>query len=135
MQHGRAELADELAPVEDREIPAGASQHSLLDDAEALFDDAKTYFQAEVAFQKSRTGYVANRLKWAAVYGAMAFGFLHLALIAFVVGIVIALSPLIGPWLATAVVVLALLAAGFVLAMKLRGKIGDIRSAFEDSPS
>lgn len=135
MQQGNTTFADGHTPTGPDERPVGAARHSLFDDAEALFGDAKTYVEAELAFQKSRAGFTAGRVKWAAVYGAMAFGFVHLALIALVVGLVIALTPLIGPWLATLVVVIALLAAAAVLLMKVRARVADIRSVFEDSGS
>ena len=105
---------------------------SLADDVLALFEDGKTYAEAEVAFQKSRAGFAANRIAGAIAFGLGAFGVFHLALIAATVGIVIALVPLVGPWIATAIVTIALLAAGFVLLRLLKGRIDDIRSAFED---
>lgn len=106
-------------------------QPSLLRDLTVLFEDTKTYLQAETAFQKSRAAFVSNRLKRAAAYGAAAFGVLHLALIAIAVGLVIALAPLVGPWLATFIVGAALIVAGVIFLRKLKGQIDAIRSAFE----
>ena len=108
-----------------------ATEGSLLGDLDALLADGKTYLQSEIAYQKSRAGFSANRLKWSVIYGAAAFGLLHLALIALTVGAVIALAPLIGPWLATAVVVAVLLIGAIVFLLRLRGKVDDIRSVFE----
>ena len=105
---------------------------SLADDLMALYEDGKTYAQAEVAFQKSRASYTANRLKSAAVLGLGAFGMLHLALIALTVGAVIALIPVVGPWVATALVTIVLIAAGVTLLFFLKSKIDDIRDAFTD---
>lgn len=105
---------------------------SLMSDIDALVADGKTYLEAELTYQRSRAGFAANRLKWTVVYGAAAFGLLHLALIAFTVGAVIALSPLIGPWFATAIVVGLLLAGASLFLMRLRSKFDDIRSVFED---
>lgn len=131
------DLPDDLEPVtmpsENEE--ADAHDGSLMADIDALLADGKTYLQAEVAYQKSRAGYTANRLKWTAIYGAAAFGLLHLALIGLTVGLVIALVPLVGPWLATAIVVAALLAGTAFFALKLRAKLADIRTAFEDEPT
>lgn len=118
--------------ADDHPGPAEApGDRSLVDGVDALIADGKTYLQAELAYQKSRAGYTANRLKWSAAYGAAAFAFLHLALIALTVGIVFALSPLVGPWLATGIVVVVLLAAAAFLLMRLRGKIADMRSVFD----
>jgi len=114
---------------------SGASEPSLTADIEALIADGRTYLEAEVAYQKSRAGFAANRLKWTAIYGAAAFGLLHLALIALTVGAVIALTPVTGPWIATAIVAAVLLAGAAVFVLRLRSKIADIRGAFEsDAP-
>lgn len=104
-----------------------------MDDVDALIADGKTYFEAEVTYQKSRAGFAANRLKWTVIYGAGAFGLLHLALIALTVGVVIALTPLTGPWIATGIVVMLLLLGALVFVLKLRGHVADIRDVFEDS--
>lgn len=118
------DLPDELEP--------GVPEPSLLGDLDALLADGKTYLEAEVTYQKSRAGYAANRLKWSVICGAAAFGLLHLALIALTVGVVIALSPLTGPWVATAIVVVLLVSGAGMLLLRLRSKVDDIRGVFED---
>ena len=105
---------------------------SLGDDLLALFEDGKTYAEAELASQKSRAGYTANRRKSAVAIGFGAFGVLHLALIALTVGAVMALIPIVGPWIATAIVTIVLVAIGIVLLVMLKNRIDDIRSAFSD---
>ena len=118
----------------DEESAGGRSaQPSLADDLLALFEDGKTYAEAELAYQKSRAGYTANRLKGALALGLGAFGVLHLALIALTVGVVIALTPLVGPWIATAIVTIALIIAGIIMLMMLKSRIDDIRNAFSDN--
>ncbi|GAB5350842.1 MAG: hypothetical protein CL575_08785 [Altererythrobacter sp.] len=109
-----------------------ADRPSLADDLLALFEDGKTYAEAEMAYQKSRAGYTANRLKGALALGFGAFGVLHLALIALTVGVVIALTPLVGPWIATAIVTVALIVIGIILLKMLKARIDDIRAAFSD---
>ncbi len=119
-------------PYGDDEGEAGPPPPSLFDDLLALLDDGKTYAQAEVAYQKSRAGFAANRVKFVVAYGAAAFGVFHLALIALTVGVVIALMPLVGPWIATAIVTIALVVLGVVLLSMLKSKLSDIRSAFAE---
>lgn len=123
------DLPDPAEPA-DASAPAGPS---LVADVEALLADGKTYLEAELTYQKSRAGFTANRLKWTAIYGAAAFGLLHLALIALTVGAVIALTPETGPWMATAIVVAALFLGALIFVLRLRSKLGDIRGVFEDS--
>ena len=115
------EAAEETSPL-----------HSLTDDVRALFEDGKTYAQAELAYQKSRGRFVADRAKSVAVFGIGALALVHLALIALVIGLIIALIPLVGPWLATGIVVLALLVGAAVLGFILKGKLADIGTAMSD---
>jgi hypothetical protein len=102
----------------------------LSDDVKAAIEDGKTYAAAEIAFQKSRAAWTGNRVKYIAVFAIFALGFVHLALIAMVVGAVIALSQIIDPWAATGIVTLALLLGAAILGLLIKAKIGDISSAF-----
>jgi hypothetical protein len=110
----------------------GPLDESLTDEIAALIDDGKTYAQAELAFQKTRAGFVADRGKSAFLYGLFALGFIHLALIALVVGSMIALMPLIGPWGATLAVTGILLLGALLLLMGLRSRAREIGDAFKD---
>ena len=92
-------------------------ERSLLDDLEALVADARTYFDAEISFQKSRAAYVGETVKHVAIAGIAAAIVAFVALIALAVGLIIALTPLITAWGATALVTLALL---IVVALLLR---------------
>ena len=124
----------DLPDEHDAPEPEGedAQPFSLTDDVLALIEDGKSYAEAELRFQKSRAGYIGNRTKGAIAFALGAFGVFHLALIAATVGIVIALAPVIGPWAATAVVTLALVVAGVVMLRLLKGRLDDIRDAFDD---
>jgi hypothetical protein len=87
---------------------------SLVADVEALFDDGKTYLQAELAFQKRRAAFVADRAKGAFIFGAVAAVFGFLALIGLTVGLIIALTPWLTAWGASALVVFLLVAAAVI---------------------
>lgn len=127
---GPLDLPDDHEPIEEEEDRYGPS---LTEDVMALLEDGKTYAEAEVAFQKSRAAFTANRLKGAVAFGLGAFGVLHLALIALTVGLVIALMPLVGPWAATGIVTAALVILGVVFLRLLKGRIDDIRDAFSEN--
>lgn len=131
--HARA-AAPPVSPDEPaREaIPDGADA-SLLDDVDALFADGRTYLQAELQYQKSRAGFAADRARSAAIYGLAALGLIHLALIALTVGVVIALAPLIGAWLATGAVAIVLAGAALVLLGRLRGSLSELGDAFKET--
>ena len=94
---------------------------SLREDVEALIEDGKTYLEAELVFQKTRAAFVADRAKGALIFGAAAALFGFLALIGLTVGLIIALTPLLTAWGASALVVGLLLIAAF-LSVSAAGK-------------
>ena len=104
---------------------------SLLDDAEALIADGKTYLEAELEFQKTRAAYVADRAKAAAVYGVVAVLLAFLALIGLVVGLIIALTPLLTAWGASALVVGALLVAALVFTRNAAARWNALMAAID----
>ncbi|WP_432200513.1 phage holin family protein [Erythrobacter sp. W53] len=106
---------------------------SLADDLKALTEDGKVYAEAELAFQKSRAAFTGNRAKHIAIYAIFALGFLHLALVALVVGSVFALAQVINPWLATGAVTLVLILGIVILGLMIRSKAKDIGFAFGKS--
>jgi hypothetical protein len=107
-----------LPPYNDEEAE---DTRSLLADVEALIDDGKTYLQSELTFQKTRAAFVADRAKGAVVLGAAAALLAFLALIGLTVGLIIALTPWLTAWGASALVV-ALLLLGAFLAARAAGK-------------
>ena len=94
---------------------------SLLEDVRALIDDGKTYLEAELGFQKTRAAFVADRAKSTMVFGAIAALLGFLALVGLTVGSIIALTPLLTAWGASAVVVAVLLLAA-ALAARAAGR-------------
>ncbi len=103
---------------------------SLVDDVAALIQDGRNFVEAEIAFQKTRLAFAANRSKSAVVSGLFALAFIHLALIALVVGLVIALTPLVSALGATAIVVGLLLFGAFLMLMRMRNSTEEIGDAF-----
>lgn len=97
---------------------------ALRDDITALVDDARTYAEAEIAFQKTRAGLAGKAGARALVLLVLALVLLHLALIALAVGAVIALAPYVTIWGAIAIVVGVMLGgvAGLVYAALGDGK-------------
>lgn len=114
MQDNPAPLAP---PVEEIENP------SLAQDLRQLAEEAKTFAQAELAFQKSRAAYVGTEVRTIAVLLMAALVLVFFAIIALVVGTVIALGPLLGPWGAMAAVTLLLLFAAGVGALNARARL------------
>lgn len=138
-------MRDDGSPEGEHDYPEPEGLHNLADDGEeaapppyslsedfaALVSDGKTYVEAEVAFQKSRIAFTADRGKSAALYAIFALGFIHLALIALVVGMVFTLAPYIGGLGATLLVAGVLVLGAFILLLLMRGKTREIGEAFE----
>ena len=96
------------------DIDEAADERSLIDDVEVLIEDGKTYLEAELNYQKTRALFAGDRAKGVAIYGLAALIFAWMALIGLTIGLIFALTPPLGAWGATAVVVVAwLLVAGF----------------------
>jgi hypothetical protein len=131
-------LDNELPGGQDKDMDAPEGEESfadgsLSDDITALIDDGKTYVEAEIAFQKTRLAFVADRGKSGIIYAVIAFAVLHLAVIALVVGSIFALAPLITAWGATAVVVSLLLLSGIILGLKAKNRFKSLVQAFEET--
>lgn len=112
--------------------PPASQERSLTDDLVALLDDGKTYVEAEVRFQKTRAAFAFDRGKAGAFYGIVAFALLHLALVALVVGTVIALIPAIGAWAATALVAAVLIVAGGGCALAAKRRFERLGEAYRE---
>lgn len=106
---------DPLVPV-DSTGPAEAEKGqtgftALRDEVSALVEDARTYAEAELAFQKTRAGLAGRHGVRAIGLIVLALVLFHIALIALAVGVVIALAPYVTIWGAIAIVVGVLLLA------------------------
>lgn len=97
---------------------------SLVDLIGVLVEDGRTLFEAETGYWRAALAVVLGGAKRIALLLVLALFFVFFALMALVVGLLIALGSLVGPWLATALVTLALaaLAWGSALAAIRRGR-------------
>jgi len=127
-------------PAETAPEPTVADAHdegdSLVVELKELAQDAQTAVEAEVHFQSVRAGYVLGEVKGIALWAGLALVAALIALFALAMGALLGLTPQIGPWAATALVVVALLAlAGFAGWIASRGVGRLSRNAFPKSPS
>lgn len=108
---------------------------SLVDDIEDLVVDARTWFDAELTYQKTRAAFVASSFKRTVAFGLVAATFGVLAVFGLTVGLIIALTPLVTAWGATAIVV-GLLLLGAWLAVRTAGTAwGDLMDAVHEPPA
>lgn len=108
----------------------------LVEQLHGLYADGRELIDAEIAFQKTRMAAAGRQVRAMAVLVFVGLVLIGCALIALVVGTLIALVPLIGAWGAMGATVLgSLLLAGlaFWLAVRRIGKVGALFSS--DDPS
>jgi hypothetical protein len=120
-----------------RPDPSGAedapeARRSLVDDIEDLVHDARTYFDAELTYQKTRAGFVGACIKRAIGMGLAAVLVASFAVIVLAVGLIIALTPHLTAWGATAVVAGAMLLAVLLLLRIARNAWTDMLAAIHD---
>ena len=131
-----------MAATEDSTLPkpadagrapaeAAAEERSLIDDVEVLIEDGKTYLEAELNFQKTRVAFVAAGAKGVALWMLVGFVFAWMALIALTVGLVIALTPPLSAWGATAVVVIVWLLVAVIAMTVAAGRWRALAKSFE----
>ena len=105
---------------------------SLGDDLSALVDDGKAYVEAELQFQKSRAAFAGGEAKAGAVFAFAMLAFLHLALMGLVIGLIFALAPMLGGFVATAIVVGTLLLFTALFGWLAVSRFKKIGRAFDD---
>lgn len=126
-------MADDQQPPLIAEDPA---ERSLVDDVRQLVDDGRTLLEAELAYQKSRALVAGEAAKAVAGWGALALALLFFALMALVLGLVLALTPKLGALAATGVVVTGLAVLGAIsgIAAVRRWKRAAAQIAEQDPP-
>lgn len=107
-------------------------QHEALDSAPTLsdptaseqvslvLDDLRDLVNAEIRYHRSRLDYTRHVFRWSFRYGAVAAFAFGGASIALVLGLVLTLSPLIGPLAATLVVTLSFGTIGAIFGSQAR---------------
>lgn len=96
---------------------------SLAQDLRQLVGEAKTLAQAELAFQKSRAAFVGAETRTIALLFVIAAVVVFFAVMAAVVGTVIALGPILGPWGAMAAVTVVLVLLAVICALNAKARI------------
>jgi hypothetical protein len=82
---------------------------SLVEEVRHLVSDGRVLLEAELAYQKSRAVVAGSGAKGIAGWGALALALVYFALMALILGLLLALTPLIGGWGAMFAVTLGIL--------------------------
>ncbi|GGC20064.1 hypothetical protein GCM10011371_04700 [Novosphingobium marinum] len=109
-----------------------AKERSLNEDVRQLAQDARVLAEAELAYQKSRASYAGQEAKGIAILGASALVLLFFATMALVVGLVLALAPILTAWGSTAVVTGALLLLTAICGLSAAGKYKRMMAMISD---
>lgn len=119
------------SPAEGGAVDEVAEHRSLIDDVEVLIDDSRTYLEAELNFQKTRALFVSDRAKGVALYALLGLMFAWMALIGLTIGLIFALTPSLGGWGATGVVVTIWLIIAGVALRAAAGRWKQLMASFE----
>jgi len=115
---------DDKADTSGDQARRATSEPTLAEDLRQLIDDGRALAEAELAWQKARASFAGRQAGGIAILGTLAAALALLALFALSIGLLLALSPLLSPWGATAAVAGGLLLAGLLsgaaAAMRLR---------------
>lgn len=126
----RDAMATPPDPAQDELSPEPHFEETLVEEISNLADDGMNYARAEVAFQKTRAALAGKSAGMAAVFLIVALVTFHIALLAFAVGMVMALAPLVTIWGAIAIVVGVLLLITVWLALKAKRQADKISALF-----
>lgn len=122
----------------DMDAPPAADERALHEDASLREDlrllaaDAKSFVTAELAYQKVRAGYASGKAKTIALLGVVALVFVFFAVMAAVVGTVIALGPVLGEWGAMAAVTGGLLLITIICVLVALHHLGQMKAILSE---
>lgn len=138
-----AEPAVPVVPVEEPwavsgdgpEPEAESGLGSLTGDLRELADNAQTLVEAELAYQSARAAYAWNRGRGIAIWLIIAATAGFFAVVALVVGLLLALIPYVGVWGSLAIVTLALVLVAVFALLRASAKFKRMRMALiADNP-
>lgn len=110
-------MTDADTPIPSPEMGDDPRERSLIADLRQLAGEARAYAEAELALQKARASHAGQEAKAIALLGALALALAFFALMALVIGSLIALGPVLTAWGAMAAVTLALLLMAAMLGL------------------
>ena len=108
---------------------------TLVDELRSLIGEAQAMARAEIAYQTARLSLAGKIVGRIAGLGALALALVFFALMALVVGLLLALVPVLGVWGSMAVVVAALLLATLAALQAARAAWRRLRQILTDQDS
>ena len=108
-----------------------AQDESVRDVFARLYSDGRAYAEAEVERQKLRVGIVGTGVRDALIFAAVGIMFVFAAIVAGLVGAILALSPLVGSGWATGAVFGGALVVSLLLLLIAKGRIDRMKKAMK----
>lgn len=124
VSHG---YAPDSAPHRPDPVPLSTIVRDTADHIEATV-------RSEIDLLQARGAMAGSGVKWASIWGLVAASCLTVALLALAFGFILFLTQLIGPLLATLVVVLVLLAGGALAMVRARVHLRHVAAAMKIQP-
>ena len=118
------------SPIGEPEMTPPGSGADIGNTLSGLWQDGRTLIEVEFAYHQARLLYAVDRGKHIGMLLALCGGFAFCALLTAIVGILLALAPLIGPWGAMALVTFACLALALLTLMMAVRRSRDLKRNF-----
>lgn len=125
-------MLDSTSYQNDASADDAAAERSLAEDIKALVSDGRLLAEAEIDFHKKRVAYGAKEAPKIAASFAIAGVLAFFAVMALVVGLVLALGQIITYWGSTAVVTIGLLIIAYVFAMRGKSRLAKMKAVLTD---
>lgn len=109
-----------------------AASLPLTQEVRLLAQGARKVAEAEFAYQRARAAYAASMGRGIAILGVIAATFAVFAVMAAIVGTVIALGPVLGLWGAMAAVAGGILAVALLCALALLAKVRGMKAVLSE---
>ena len=120
----------EPVPAEDES--ASGTKEPIGDVVRRLLDDLRAYLASERARQKLRAAFIASNVRDIAIFGILALFLTFASVVALLMGLIVILAPVIGPWWALLTVIggalLVIAGLGLLLWSRVRRLTGGKRS-------
>ncbi|MEM1053529.1 MAG: phage holin family protein [Pseudomonadota bacterium] len=113
--------------------PSPQLDPSVMEEAGALIDNARTYAEAELGFQKTRAAFAGRLIGISLGLGVVALILLHIAFLALAVGLVLAFEPVVGIWGAIGIVFGGLMLIVALLGWGAFSKVQKLASLFSST--
>lgn len=106
----------------------------MIDQLRGLYADGREMIDAEIGFQKARIGAVGRQVRTMALLAIVGLILISCALIALVVGTMIALIPELGAWGAMAATVVGTLVLAGICLWLAAGRVSKVSALFASDP-